>query len=95
MVSKCCQRIIGCNSCVFTWLETSSRCPLCSLTSQTDTKFELKGFDDISKLLSIDENPDEIVATNNINASDEGNNTDNSSDFEAFPPFHRPIGLIS
>ena len=34
VVSHCCQRIIGCRTCVATWRETSTRCPLCSVSGR-------------------------------------------------------------
>ena len=51
VVSKCCQRIIGCRAYVMTWRGTSTRCPLCSVSGRINDVLELKGFNDVTSLL--------------------------------------------
>ena len=50
IVSQCCQRILGCEACVNTWVSTHSRCPHCSTSGVTS--FKLRGFDDALKLVN-------------------------------------------
>ena len=47
VVSPCCQRIVGCKECVSRWLETTSRCPLCSVSGCTADAFDSKGIDEL------------------------------------------------
>ena len=54
IVSPCCQRVVGCESCVNNWMGSQSqqsRCPLCSTSGAVLNKFALKGFDDALKVI--------------------------------------------
>ena len=46
IVASCCQRIIGCDQCVNSWLQESTRCPHCSSETSSIQKFRLRGLED-------------------------------------------------
>ena len=53
-VSPCCQRVVGCESCVNNWVSSQSqesRCPLCSTSGGMLNGFALKGFNDALKII--------------------------------------------
>ena len=81
IVSKCCQRIIGCRSCVTIWCGTSSRCPLCSVSGQMDDVLQLKGFDDFISFLRV-EDRENVPTTNEptIITIDTGESTESTDD---------------
>ena len=77
LTSPCCQRVIGCESCVNNWMAANERCPLCSTEGDVQHRFTLKGFDDTLNLLRItskDRN-DEVQVTNE-------SESDSSDDFQ-------------
>ena len=84
VVSKCCQRIIGCRACVNTWRGTSTRCPLCSICGRMSDLLELKGFDDVTSLLRAGDRESESTTI----AVDSGETS--SDDFEDLPNFPVP-----
>lgn len=54
VVSPCCQRVVGCESCVNNWVSSQSqesRCPLCSTSGGMLNRFALKGFNDALKII--------------------------------------------
>ena len=54
VVSPCCQRVVGCESCVNNWVSSQSqqsRCPLCSTSGSMLNRFALKGFNDALKII--------------------------------------------
>ena len=66
VISPCCQRVIGCESCVNNWMAANERCPLCSTEGDVQHRFTLKGFDDTLNLLRITSNDckDEVQQMN-------------------------------
>lgn len=89
VVSKCCQRIIGCRLCVMTWRGTSTRCPLCSVSDRLGDTLELKGFDEITCLLRAGDRENEASTV----AVDAGDSSDD--DFEDLPNFAVPTSRSS
>ncbi|XP_019859766.1 PREDICTED: uncharacterized protein LOC109588007 [Amphimedon queenslandica] len=61
IVSSCCQRLVGCKTCVSDWFSYGgTTCPYCSsLTSAESTRFELKGMQEFSGLLALFEKKDQ------------------------------------
>ncbi len=51
VVASCCQRLVGCETCVSRWLERSTTCPHCSCT--LSNRMHLKGFDETLQLASL------------------------------------------
>lgn len=51
-VSGCCQRLLGCESCVERWFERDNRCPVCKNVDGRDKHFVLKGVEDFAVLIS-------------------------------------------
>lgn len=51
VVSPCCQRVVGCEVCVNTWLRTRPSCPLCSTGGTIRNKFALKGFEEALSII--------------------------------------------
>ena len=87
VVSHCCQRIIGCWAFVATWCETSTRCPLCSVSGRMADTIELKGIDDLTSVFHIGEGERESTTV----AIDARESTDDKSDdFEEMPSFTTP-----
>lgn len=81
LIAPCCQRIIGCNRCVERWLQTSARCPLCSVVGRMRERLQLKGFDDVTAIFNVE------------NADSMDNDNDNESDHSDFlltPRFRVP-----
>ena len=79
-VSRCCQRVIGCESCVDRWLNTklTATCPLCGTVS--DIRFTLKGFDDILKFASL-QRPEDANSGADHSASLRHHDDSSDSDF--------------
>ncbi len=50
-VSPCCQRVIGCQDCVDSWVASNPRCPLCGTEDVVAQRFVLKGFTDALAVL--------------------------------------------
>ena len=57
-VSGCCQRPLGCNSCVQQWFQDNERCPACQNGEGREKYFVLKGIDDFSALISKLDDPE-------------------------------------
>ena len=51
-ISGCCQRPIGCTSCVERWFEREERCPLCKNDDGREKRFVLKGVEDFNVIIS-------------------------------------------
>lgn len=45
VVSRCCQSLIGCNTCVTQALATSATCPKCRAAEARDNMVHLRGLD--------------------------------------------------
>ena len=82
IVSKRCQRIIGCRACVSTWCSTSSCCPLCSVSGRMDDVLKLKGLDDVISFLRVGDSENESTMI----AVDTGESTSDDN-FEDLPNF--------
>ena len=54
IVTKCCQHVIGCESCVAQWLQNSNQCPHCSSSGPSvSVHVQLKGFDEVLTAASL------------------------------------------
>ena len=51
VVSPCCQRVVGCQECVNSWMTSHQRCPFCSTEDLVSQRFVLKGFTDVLAML--------------------------------------------
>ena len=51
VVSPCCQRVVGCQECVNSWMTSHQHCPLCSTDGVVSQRFVLKGFTDVLSML--------------------------------------------
>jgi len=81
VVSPCCQRVVGCESCVNNWVSSQSqesRCPLCSTSGGMLNRFALKGFNDTLKII--------LGTTQEIPTPTQ---PDSDSDFEDLQPLFR------
>ena len=78
VVSSCCQRVVGCGPCLNRWCYANSRCPLCSVSSTSSTRFALKGIDGITGIFRVGD--DRKILTNST--SDHSSN-----EFEELPSF--------
>lgn len=87
LVSPCCNRIIGCRTCVTTWRNTHSRCPLCSVSGRMADAFELKGIDDFTALFRAGEN---LETSANVDVDVDTVSTGASDEFEDLPAFSVP-----
>ena len=86
VVSPCCQRLLGCESCIKHWFDTKSACPLCNAAGSDMTHFRLRGFDDAIKVLHIlKPDPDMVEEKQEERLHTEQRDSD--SDFEDLPPF--------
>ena len=73
VVSPCCQRIVGCESCVNRWVRGDTlTCPFCNTSGSINQRFSLKGFDEVVTLLAIVHNQGDSLS---------------ASDFEGPVPF--------
>ena len=83
VVSPCCQRVVGCETCVNNWLSTRDRCPLCNTSGAIANHFALKGFDEAIALKGQEHStPADEPVTESV---EEPVNSD--SDFEDLPRF--------
>ena len=54
VVSPCCQRVVGCESCVNRWVRgDTSTCPFCNTSGPINQRFSLKRFDEVVTLLAV------------------------------------------
>lgn len=87
VVSPCCQRVIGCQSCSEQWFNTNTRCPLCSISGRAQERFQLKGFDDVLAILLAFNYDPSTSSKDTTRVSNDTPLSDSDSDFEDFPPF--------
>ena len=84
VIFPCCQRIIGCETCVNTWLTANERCPFCSTSTSVSKRFCIKGFDDALGLIEATIPGDEKTNSeipDNVSAPP-SNFPDSDSDFD-------------
>ena len=86
VVSRCCQRIVGCTVCVKRWSEANSRCPLCTVETSTASYFALKGIDPITGLFRIGDDRETSQGSIIIDTDTATATTSDDSSNE-FPPF--------
>ena len=82
IVYSCCQRVVACTDCNTTWRRERDRCPLCNTALSASTHyFELKGFDDVTRLIG------EGSVACSKNRTHETADTDSSDEFETMRTF--------
>ena len=89
VVSSCCHRVVGCETCVLQWVSERSRCPLCSSATTASAVFVLRGFDDVMQVLRAF-NPDREAHSTSLPvpaAVQLISHESDDSDFEDLPPF--------
>jgi hypothetical protein len=87
VILPCCQRVVGCHSCIEHWFDGNTRCPLCSTTGRVQERFKLRGFDVALMILTAfslnpHEKPSACTQPPQLPA-------ESDSDFEDLPPFSR------
>ncbi len=91
VVYSCCQRVVACTGCNRTWRRDNDRCPLCNTSPSASTHFfELRGFDDVTRLLSGESSKGSDGAAEHSADAHNPNiaaDTDSSEEFEPMRPF--------
>lgn len=84
IISPCCQRVVGCESCINNWLVSHNRCPLCNTSDRISGRFKLKGFDQALSVVNVINHERE---EGHPSAEQIQQATNSDSDFEDTAPF--------
>lgn len=87
VIFPCCQRVVGCESCINSWLAGQSRCPLCNTSDKISG---LKGFDQVLSVAHIFHTEAE-PPTQQSTSNERIDHMNYDSDFEELPQFSRFI----
>ena len=85
VVYTCCQRVVACGDCNRTWHSDNDRCPLCNTNPSATNFFELRGFDDVIRLICEQKGSDARSGERT-----DAPETDSSDEFEPMPTFRVP-----